>query len=104
MMPKVPMISERAFQGTVTDALELYGWAWYHTHDSRRSPAGFPDIIAVRGPVMLAIELKREDGKTSVSQYRWLDMLRATGARAYVIRPSNFDTLLTMIKSKRGTE
>lgn len=101
---KPPMISEKAFQDTVTAALELYGWLWYHTHDSRRCNKGFPDIIAVRGQTMLALELKREDGKATMEQYMWLDALKGTGARCFVLRPSNWDTLLSIISKKRGTE
>lgn len=96
-----PTISEKEFQNTVTGALDLFGWMWYHNPDSRRCNAGFPDIIAVKGNVMLALELKRETGRATVEQYKWLDALKAAGARSYVVRPSNWEMLLKIIQTRR---
>lgn len=96
-MPSNSELTEAQFQRQVTAALELHGWRWYHTHDSRRSPAGFPDIIATKGRVLLAIELKRQSGKVSPEQYEWLEALKATGARACVLRPSHWDMFMRLI-------
>src|SRR5688572_19177552 len=40
--------TERAFQAQVVKYARLMGWTAYHTHDSRRSQAGFPDLVLVR--------------------------------------------------------
>lgn len=68
------------------------GWRTYHTHDSRRSPAGFPDLTLVRRGRLVFAELKTERGKTTGEQDAWLaDLadveLRADNVRAYVWRP-----------------
>jgi hypothetical protein len=34
------------------------GWLTYHTHDSRRSAAGFPDLVFLRDGVMIVAECK----------------------------------------------
>jgi hypothetical protein len=84
-------MSERAFQDAILDLAALYGWRAYHTHDSRRSQAGFPDLVLVRGQRVVFAELKREGKKPTAEQQRWLDALAATGAvEAYLWRPSDW--------------
>lgn len=95
---KSVQVSEKEFQDTVTDALSLFGWLWYHTHDSRRSNKGFPDVVAVRGQRVLFIELKREDGRVTVEQKDWLLKLRDAGREAFVLRPSQMDAFLEGIR------
>lgn len=89
---QVRAISEREFQAMVVQAAQSMGWVYYHTHDSRRSPAGFPDLVLVH-PVKKRIlyrELKAEKGKVSNAQKIWIDNLVATGADVAVWRPSDW--------------
>jgi hypothetical protein len=76
-------MSEADLLRAVTDFLEWRGWRWSHFHDSRRqvapgvfvgdrAAAGFPDIVAVRPPRLLFIELKSEKGKLEPEQDAWL--------------------------------
>ncbi len=70
-------VSERSWQAQVEQMLALYGFELiYHTHDSRRSRAGFPDLVAIRERAyawdLLVVELKSEIGVTSDEQNRWL--------------------------------
>lgn len=51
---------------------QLRGWMHYHTHDSRRSAEGFPDLVLVRGDQLIFAELKSEKGKTTPAQDTWL--------------------------------
>ena len=45
---QAPPISEKAWQMAVVRLLKQHGYPLiYHTFDSRRSPSGFPDLIAV---------------------------------------------------------
>lgn len=76
----------------VVDLARLYGWAIYHTHDSRRSVAGFPDLVLVRERVMF-VELKTDAGKTSPAQNLWLGVLTAAGATAFLWRPKDWPTI-----------
>jgi len=63
----------------------------YHTHDSRRSNPGFPDLVLLslrRGRVLYR-ELKTERGRVSPDQQRWLVALREVGCDAGVWRPTD---------------
>lgn len=55
------------------------GWLPYHTHDSRRSEPGFPDLVLVhpRAGRLIFAELKTEAGKVSGAQEDWLTALTA---------------------------
>lgn len=85
--------SERGFLAAVREAAAWAGWLIYHTHDSRRSPAGFPDLVLVRGTRVVFAELKTEQGRVTPAQRRWLDALAATSAEAYLWRPSDWSTI-----------
>lgn len=63
------------------------GWLCYHTHDSRRSEPGFPDLVLVQGDRCLFRELKTSSGRVTAAQRKWLHALAATGADASVWRP-----------------
>ncbi len=86
-------MTERQFQGGVEQLLRLYGWRYYHTHDSRRSSAGFPDLCAVRGSRLVFIELKTETGRVSDEQKAWLADIENAGVEAYVWRPSDMERI-----------
>lgn len=73
----------------VVQFAKLSGWLVYHTHDSRRSPEGFPDLVLVRGPRLVVAELKSETGVLSPAQKEWISALSRT-AETYVWRPSDW--------------
>jgi len=89
--------SEAAFQRQVIEVLKLNGWSVYHTHDSRRSEAGYPDLTGAhpdRG--IIFAELKSQKGRVRPEQTAWLDTLRLAGARAYLWRPSDWPEITTI--------
>jgi len=92
-------MSERAFMQQVIDLAHLTGWLVYHTFDSRRSGAGFPDLLLVRGTQLLAAELKSEKGRLSPAQQQWLDALRAAGCETYLWKPSDLDSIIARLTS-----
>lgn len=63
------------------------GWLSYHTHDSRRSEPGFPDLVLVRDDRMLIVELKTMQGRMSPAQVVWMRALKEAGATVAVWRP-----------------
>ena len=70
-------ISEAELQTAIIDCAVALGWLVYHTHDSRHSPEGFPDLILVREPRLIIAELKGVDrrgrpGVVKVAQAEWL--------------------------------
>lgn len=80
---------EDALLENVRRMASLLGWRAYHTHDSRRSDPGFPDLVLVRawpGRVMFR-ELKTQKGRVTVEQQAWLHDLVRAGADAAVWRP-----------------
>ena len=89
------LISEKGFMETITDLAEHKGWFHYHTHDSRRSTAGFPDLVLIKPPHVLFLEVKRENGKLSVAQADVLSMLwGCNDVQAAVVRPSDWDQIV----------
>lgn len=74
-----------------TLAREL-GWMSYHTHDSRRSDAGWPDVALVhpKHGRFLVRELKAERGRVSAEQRDWLDALKNAGVDVGVWRPMHY--------------
>lgn len=82
--------SERAYMAELVDVLGRFGWRSYHTFDSRHSVAGFPDIVAIKGSRLLAIEVKSDTGKVSAEQREWLvAFANVEGVDAFVIRPAD---------------
>ena len=94
-------VTEKRLQETVIEAAKLLGWLCYHTFDSRRSEPGFPDLVLVHpAHGTLYLELKREKGKVSQHQWKWLDALSAAGEKAYVIRPSDMDWVEQLLRGE----
>ena len=75
--------NERDFLALVRTAAELSGWElFYHTHLSKRSDSGWPDVVICRTepkPRIIIAELKfdrpKSPGKATASQLEWLDPL-----------------------------
>ena len=96
-------VSEKHFQAQVLALARLSGWLTYHTHDSRRSTAGFPDLVLVRPPVVLFAELKSESGTLRPEQEAWLRKLaRCEGVGARVWRPSDWPGIERTLRQRGG--
>jgi hypothetical protein len=93
-------MTEREWQTQVVEAARLLGWSVYHTHDSRRSEPGWPDLALVRDRLVMA-ELKTDTGRVSDDQRRWLDMLDAAGVETYLWRPKDMDEVLSVLRRRR---
>ena len=61
----------------------------YHTHDARRSPKGFPDLVICGLGGVIFRELKTQRGTVKPEQSAWLNTLAAAGADAGVWRPEH---------------
>jgi len=96
---RLPTISERAFQAQVIAAAEAMGYLCYHTHDSRRSQPGFPDLIMVRGYRMVALELKVGRNKPTPEQLVWLAALKEVcQVDALWAKPDDWEQLMEILK------
>lgn len=85
-------------ESALLEALRRLGVAtghtlFYHTHDSRHSPAGFPDVILARPEpgvgLVYAFEAKTPTGQISLPQLTWLAALHGKTVHAQVVRPAD---------------
>jgi len=86
-------ITEAELQQAVVTLGRLLGFKLiYHTHDSRHSAEGFPDLVMVsaRHKRVLFVELKSETGQLSEHQTIWFAELLAAEAEVYVWRPKDW--------------
>ena len=123
-------LTEKQFLSQIVDLLKLFHWKFEHTFEqgvyARRTSKGFPDIVAVRPPRLLFIELKSEKGKLTEDQEAWIDALEGcqkvittepldvsgkvaylrmvnpvpilTIPEVYVFRPSQFEEITEILK------
>lgn len=92
--------TESQFQASVIRYAELMGWLCYHVRDSRRSRAGFPDLVLVHPDKRRVIyaELKSERGRASRDQLVWLDALDRCGQEVYQWKPSQFELITRILR------
>lgn len=81
MISLAPSASEKEFSQAVVDLARWLGWACFRVHDSRRSPAGYPDLTLARDRLIFA-ELKSEHGRLTPEQREWLARLGAVAERS----------------------
>lgn len=98
-MTGLPLTTECEFQRQVLDLAGILGWTVYHPALSKWSERGWPDLALVRPPRFVLAELKRENGKTTIHQDRWLGLLRACpGVETYLWRPSDLDAIASVLR------
>lgn len=108
---KLPPITESGFMEQITDLATLLGWEWCHWRAARTMRGwttatsgplgkGLPDLFLcrVRDQRAMWIEVKRQGGRLSGDQQRVIDALRDAGQTALVWQPSDWDTILEVLK------
>jgi hypothetical protein len=109
--PRAPAMSEAQFLTQLREIVKrLPGWRCYHTHDSRHSVAGYPDVTLVRpvvlGPIqprpgrLIFAELKVGQKQPTIEQQYWLADLAASvpGVEVYVWRPEDLPEIVTLLQ------
>jgi hypothetical protein len=92
--------TEKAFQEAVRRLALDHGWLYYHVHDARKSPSGFPDVTLVRGDRLVVAELKMPGKHPTPAQRGWLDALRQVRAvQTHLWYPADLDTIMEVIRS-----
>lgn len=84
-------MKEHELQEWVRRLARDLGCMFYHTWNSQKSAAGFPDcVIITQDNRLIVAELKREHTKPSAAQLGWLAAFRDAGVETYIWRPSDF--------------
>jgi hypothetical protein len=102
-------ISERAFQLAIWRHAESDGWKCHYQYRSAQKlangqyrglgTAGWPDVIAVRGDRLLAIEVKKETGSPTPEQRVWIAALNGVpGITAMIVRPRDANAVMEMLR------
>ena len=98
----LPVITEKEFMDEVVETAQLGGWLVYHTYDSRRSQAGFPDLVMVRHGRVIFAELKSEKGRIRPEQQLWLDeLMKSDAVETFLWRPSDSETMQKTLLGQR---
>ena len=93
-------LSETKFQSEVIKAAKRFGYLHYHTHDSRRSPSGFPDLVLAKNGAVLFAELKTDTAVVdNDDQIKWL---HATYGAIW--RPKHWEIILKSMQDGRTYE
>ena len=91
-------ISEAQHQAAVVELAQMHNWLVYYVPDSRRSPAGFPDLVLVRPPQVLFVECKTDKGTLRPEQREWMEALsRCNSVQVWVWRPSDWPKIEAML-------
>ena len=92
-------MKEKELLATVTRQARDKGWLVFHDYSSLRNTKGFPDLVLVRPPKILFIELKVENGRLSAAQFEWLSQIgKCDQIDTAVWRPSHLtDHTITRI-------
>ena len=100
-----PIRVEAELQEEVRKAAAAGGWLYYHTHDSRKSPSGFPDTVCVRpGPAgagarLVFAELKMPRTQPTDAQERWLTTLgQVREVRTFLWYPQDLPTIWEVLQ------
>ena len=104
------LISEAELQRTVVQLARARGWLVCHMTDPQRSEPGVPDLLMVRPPRVVFMELKRQKGRLDrrtrhdrkgrvlPNQEDWkLALETCGGVEYYLFRPSDWDTIAGVI-------
>jgi hypothetical protein len=109
----LPPQTERAWMGQVLAYARLMGWRAHHDNATnaprrcsacgslRRLPRNAPgmlDLILIRRPRIVWVELKSQRGRLSDDQRCWLDDLRACGQEVYIWRPSDWPAVERILR------
>lgn len=101
-MTKVAVVPERQFQAMIVELMEATGWASCHTYPLQTkhgwrtgtTAKGWPDLVALRGEHLVAIEVKSDTGRPKPEQIEWLARFASLGCgMAWLVTPS-LDTQL----------
>lgn len=100
--------TESGFQDALVELAHLHRWRVAHFRPARTlhgwrvagqyDAKGWPDLVLVRPPRVVAIEVKAEGGTVTPEQARWLEDLKACGIETHVVMPSDFGAIVMVLR------
>lgn len=104
-----PRSTEAGFTAAVIQFARLYGWRVAHFRPARTAKgwrtsvqgdgAGFPDLVLIRGDVLVVAELKCGANRPTPEQAVWLAAFRSAGIRAHVWYPDDWPTIEDVLRN-----
>ena len=104
------IVSETEMQGSLITIGRTFDWLAYATFRSFRSEPGFPDIVFVKSPSVLFVEVKTEKGKLRKGRMnkagsRWLPgqddwgnaLSDCPGVEYHLVRPTTYDDFIVRL-------
>jgi hypothetical protein len=110
--PPDPAGNETAFRNKVKALFEGHGWLVSHTWARPAkgkfvTPAavGFPDLILLRPPSLVALECKSLGKSATEAQRKWLNGLdQVPGVEAYCVNPGHWPALVDLARNGCATD
>ena len=101
--------SEADLREQVFKLANMYEWGIvYHRNSQgdtawlpdleRKKSKGWPDLILVRPPRFLVVELKTDKGGVEKLQKVWLELLRQCPIEVYLWRPENLQEIANLLR------
>ena len=92
-------LTHEGFQNQIIGVAKWNGWMVYHTHNSRRSTKGFPDLcMARRGRIVFA-ELKVGKDRPFPAQKEWfLELSKNAHVRVCLWFPHDWEDLVKVLE------
>ena len=106
-----PRVTEKDFLQQVLSLAQLKGWLTAHFRPAMNTRgqwmtavqgdgAGFPDLVLVRPPEILFVELKGPKGRLSEAQRVWLIKLgecQSESMTVHVWKPADWDSIVEVL-------
>ncbi|MCX7689080.1 MAG: VRR-NUC domain-containing protein [Fimbriimonadales bacterium] len=98
----VDCVSERDFHALVVALARRFGWLVSHTARAQvkggrwitPACAGVPDLLLVRPPRVVFVELKAQEGRLTPEQRAWLDALgKCHQVECHLWRPGDWQAI-----------
>lgn len=89
----LPPQTEASFRRQVVAYAELMGWRCWFTWRSDHSPKGWPDLVLIRRPRIVFLELKGARTPITDDQRATIEDLQACGLTALIVRPKDWKTV-----------
>jgi hypothetical protein len=97
-------MTEKAWQAEVVKLAQMLGWTVVHWRYHLGMEDGFPDLECFHPQHgVIWLELKTYRGTVSAAQVAWIDRIRASGNRAWVLYPDDTDALLAILQGNDVT-